>query len=180
MTKSGPGSELAQAAMDLDRELQRFEDLSAEAARIKLTSEKSLERATQALSRAAESQDRIQGLVQKLVAAVGASRERQESEASALLARAQEIAARRGQLAALLQRMSGLGRMAKEVQERLQSGRPEVDDLQARMQQVADDAAGIERDAREQEFEDMSRQAETLRQQILAAKNKLGLLRKKE
>ena len=76
--------------------------------------------------------------------------------------------------------MSGLGRMAKEVQERLQSGSPEVADLQARMQQVADDAAGIERDAREQEFEDLSRQAETLRQQILAARNKLGLLRKKE
>ena len=162
--------------MDLDRELQRFEDLSAEAARIKLTSEKNLERATQALSRAAESQDRIQGLVQKLVAAVGGSRERQESEASALLARAQEIAARRGQLAALLQRMGGLGQMAKEVQELLKSGPGNLDEVQQRMQKVADDAAEIGQAAQSHEMEDLARQAETVRQQVLSAKNKVSLL----
>ena len=169
-------SALAEAALALDRELRRFEDLAAQAARIKLSSEKNLERATEALTRAAESQDRIRAHVQELVAAVAATRQRQESDAAALMERAQQIAARRKEFADVLQRMAGLGRMAKEVQEALKGGSPDVEGIEPRMQQIAEEAAAIARTAQEKEMEDVARQAELLRQQILAAKNKIALL----
>ena len=54
-----PVSELSEAAVLLDQELRKFEELSDLASRIKLTSEKNIERATDALSKAAESQDRL-------------------------------------------------------------------------------------------------------------------------
>jgi predicted nucleic acid-binding Zn-ribbon protein len=179
MTKAQKPSELAEAAQALDHELRRFEELSGRAARVKLNSAKNLEAATEALSRAAESQDRIQAQVRKLVAAVQAARQKQEVDAAALMARAQEIAARRARFAQVLQRMSGLGQMAKEVQGLLREGPGKLGEVEERMQRVADDAADVGREAQEQEMEDVARQAEELRQQILAAKNKVALLARK-
>ena len=180
MTKADKPSDLSEAALSLDHELRRFEDLAAQAAHVKLNTEKNLERATEALSRAAESQDRINAQVQKLVAAVQSARLKQESDAAGLMARAQEIANRRAQFAQVLQRMGGLGQMAKEVQELLKEGDFKLDEVQARMQRVADDAAEIGRSAVELDMEDLARQAEVLRTQVLAAKNKIALLAKKQ
>ena len=169
-------NELSEAALALDRELRRFEDLADQAARLKLTTEKGLERATEALTRAAESQDRIHGHVQRLVAAVGAARQKQESDAKALMARAEEIANRRKEFSEVLQRMAGLGRMAKEVQDALKAGPAAIAEVQARMQQIADEAGDIFRTAQEKEMEDVARQAEVLQKQVLAARNKVALL----
>jgi chromosome segregation ATPase len=176
MTRSEKPSELAEAAHTLDQELRRFEELSGRAARVKLNSAKNLESATEALTRAAESQDRIQAHVRKLVEAVQAARQKQEVDAAALMARAQEIAARRARFAQVMERMAGLGQMAKEVQELLREGPGKLGEVEERMQKVADDAADVAREALEQEMEDVARQAEVLRQQVLAAKNKVGLL----
>src|SRR5690242_11297737 len=114
MTKDDKPSDLSEAALALDHELRRFEDLSAQAARIRLNTEKNVERATDALTRAAESQDRISARVQQLVAAVAAARQKQEADAAALVARAQQIAERRTRFGEVLQRMARLGQMAKE------------------------------------------------------------------
>ena len=76
MDRDDKPSELAEAALALDRELRKFEDLAEQAGRLKLSTERNLERATEALTRAAESQDRIRGHVQDLVAAVTATRQR--------------------------------------------------------------------------------------------------------
>jgi hypothetical protein len=169
-------SALAEAALALDRELRKFEDLAAQAARLKLSTEKNLERATEALTRAAESQDRIRLHVQELVSAVVATRQRQESDAASLMQRAQEIAARRKEFSEVLERMAGLGRMAQEIQEALKGGAGAIEGIEPRMQQIADEAAAIARTAEEKEMEDVARQAESLRQQILAARNKIALL----
>jgi DNA repair ATPase RecN len=176
MTRPEDTNALSEAALALDRELRRFDDLSAQATRMKLTSEKSVERATEALTRAAECQDRIHAHVQQLVAAVGAARQKQETDAATLMSRAEQIAARRKEFAEVLQRMAGLGQMAKEVQESLQAGPSGMQEVQARMQQIADEAADISRVAQEKEMEDVARQADGLRQQILAARNKVALL----
>jgi len=169
-------SELSEAALSLDRELRRFADLADQAGRLKLNTEKNLERATEALTRAAESQDKINAHVQQLVAAVSVTRQKQEIDAAALMKRAEEIAGRRKEFAEVLQRMAGLGLMAKEVQEALKAGAAAVDEVQSRMQRIADEAADIGRIAQEKEMEDVARQAEGLRQQILAARNKVALL----
>ena len=169
-------NDLSEAALALDRELRRFEDLAEQARRVKLNTEKALERATEALTRAAESQDRIHAHVQKLVAAVGVARQKQESDARALMARAEEIAARRKEFADVLERMGRLGEMAKEVQVALRSGPASFEQVESRMQGIADEAGKILLTAREKEMEDVARQAEVLQQQVLAAKNKVSLL----
>ena len=169
-------NDLSEAALALDRELKRFEDLADQAARLKLNTEKNLERATEALTRAAESQDRIHGHVQRLVAAVGQARQKQETDAKALMARAEEIAGRRKEFAEVLQRMAGLGRMAREVQDALKAGPGAIDEIQARMQQIANEAGDIVRTAQEKDMEDVSRQADVLQKQVLAARNKVSLL----
>jgi hypothetical protein len=176
MVKVDTATELSEAALALDRELRRFEDLAEQAAQVKLTTEKSLERATEALTRAAESQDRINGHVQRLVLAVSAARQKQETDAAALMARAAQIADRRKEFNSVLERMGGLGKMAKEVQDALKASPGALDEVQARMQQIADEAQDIARIAHDGEMEDVARQADVLRQQILAAKNKLQLL----
>lgn len=172
-------TDLAEAALALDLELRRYDDLAAQAARVKLNTEKNLERATEALTRAAECQDRINGHVQKLVTAVAAARQKQEADAAALVARAHEIAARRQEFASLLQRMAGLGEAARELQELLKGGPGRLDEVQSRMQKVADDAGEIAQAAAQKEMEDLARQADVLRQQVLAARNKVALLTKK-
>ena len=176
MSPPESGNELSEAALALDRELRRFDELAAQAMRMKLTSEKSVERATEALTRAAECQDRIHAHVQQLVAAVGAARQKQEADAAALMSRAEQIAARRKAFADVLQRVAGLGQMAKEVQQALQAGPADMEGVLARMQKIADEAADIFRVAQEKEMEDVARQADVLRQQILAARNKVALL----
>jgi prophage DNA circulation protein len=169
-------NDLSESALALDRELRKFEELAEQAARMKLNSEKGLERATEALTRAAESQERIQGHVQRLVAAVGAARDKQESDARALMARAEEIANRRKEFAEVLQRMAALGKMAKEVQEALQAGPADFVAVQDRMQRIADEAGGIVQAAQEKGMEDVARQAEVLQKQVLSARNKVSLL----
>ena len=176
MTKPEKTNPLSEAALALDRELRRFEDLAGQAAGMKLNTEKNVERATEALSRAAECKDRIFAHVQTLVAAVGEARRKQETDAAGLMGRAEQIAARRKEFAEVLQRMAGLGRMAKEVHDALQADPSGMESLQARMQEIADEAAEIGRTAQEKEMEDVARQAEVLRQQILAARNKIALL----
>jgi chromosome segregation ATPase len=178
MTKDGKPSALAEAAITLDHELRRYEELSETAVKMKLNTEKNLERATDALARAAESQDRIHAHVQSLVQAVAGARQKQESDAKMLIARAHEIAGRRGQFAELLQRMAGLGQMAKEIQELLKGGESAFDEVDKRMEAVANGAAEIERDASEKQMEDLQRQAESLRAQVLSARNKISLLKK--
>ena len=172
MGRDDKPSELAEAALALDRELRKFEDLAEQAGRLKLSTERNLERATEARTRAAESQDRIRGHVEDLVAAVAATRQRQEGDAAALMERAQQIAARRKEFADVLQRMAGLG----QVQEALRGATPSVEGIEPRMQQIAEEAAAIAQTAQEKEMDEVARQAEVLRQQILAAKNKVALL----
>ncbi len=177
-----PTSELSQAAVLLDQELRKFEELSALASRIKLSSEKNIERATDALSKAAESQDRISAHVRALVGAVAAARERQEKDSGTLLARAHEISARRTRFVELVQKMGALGAEAKEINLLLQASektRETVAVVQARLQGVADGAEEIARVADAEELEDLARQADSLRQQLQSARNKLNLLAEK-
>ena len=107
---------------------------------------------------------------------MAAARQRQESDARALMARAEQIANRRKEFAEVLQRMAGLGRMASEVQQALKAGPEGIEQVQSRMQAIADEAAEIARTAREKEMEDVARQAEVLHRQVLLAKNRVALL----
>lgn len=177
-----PVSELSQAAVQLDQELKKFEELSDLASRIKLNSEKNIERATDALGKAAESQDRISLHVRALVTAIAAAREKQEKDSAVLMARAHEIAARRTRYVELVQKMGALGGEAREINTALQASdktRESVLAVQEKLAGIATGAEEIGKLANEEDLEDLSRQADSLRQQLQAARNKLNLLAEK-
>jgi len=179
-------SALAAAAAALESELSRFEELAETARKIPLTSEKNIDRAARATTEAAARQEGVIAQVQALVAAIGDARQRQQATSEVLLARAQEIQARSEELGEILKRFASLGVEARGINEavgklasidRARIGE-ELVGIRAKMDGAIDLAQGVAKDALEKELADIARHADQMRQQILAAKNKLGLLEK--
>jgi hypothetical protein len=170
---------LGAAAAALEAELRRFEQVAELAARLELKSQKNLERAARAAQDAAEAQGRVAERVRALVEEIARARERQEDQAKQLEQRAQQIQSRRELLDALLSRFAQLGNEAAEVNALLKEG-GRVDEAEERLGRVASSAEELLRDAERDGFEDAVRQAESVRQQSLSARNKLKLLREKK
>src|SRR5262249_51301122 len=78
-------SALAQAALAVDEELQRFDLLSAAVRKIPLDSKRNLERAARATSDAAASQQRLSDLVQVFMGELNSAREHNQQTAAQLL-----------------------------------------------------------------------------------------------
>jgi cytochrome c556 len=189
-----PSSELVAAAEALDAQLTRFESLADQLRKSPLNSEKNLERASKLLRDVAEQDQVLNATVSSLVAAVTAARDRQQTQAESVNARAQELQQRAETFKSLLERYGALGQSAAELNQRMQefaaqrakAQTPEenaalvgtLDGLNERMVQVAEEAQSVTQLAEEQDFTDVGRQADSLRQQLLSARNKLGLLRK--
>jgi hypothetical protein len=169
---------LGAAAAALEAELRRFEQLVELATRVELKSQKNLERALRAAQDAAEAQQRVNERVRTLVEEITRARERQEDQARQLGARAEQIQARRQVLEALLVRFARLGDDAAEVNSLLKEG-GNVAQAEQRLGTVAEAAEEVLREAEREGFEDAVRQADSIRQQSLAARNKLKLLREK-
>jgi chromosome segregation ATPase len=189
-----PSSELTSAAEALEAQLRRFESLADQFRRSPLNSEKSLERASKLLRDVAEQDGLLNASVSALVAAVAKTRDRQQQEADSVNAHALHLQQRAELFKALLERYGALGQSAAELNQRMQEFATQraqaqgeehnaallqsLEALQERMGQVADEARAVVEQAEAQDFADVGRQAESLRQQILSARNKLGLLRK--
>ncbi|NPC75287.1 hypothetical protein HPP05_36625 [Corallococcus exiguus] len=188
-----PSSELVSAAQSLDAELLRFEALSEQLKEAPLTSEKHLERASKTLKDLADLDDALRVRVGALVQAITGVRNRQQAQADAVNVCAQELQLRTEVFKELLTRYGALGQSAADLNGRMQefaslrqqATRTAEEDarltevftaLQARMAEVADDAATLTIAAEEAKFTDIGRQADSLRQQLLSARNKLGLL----
>jgi uncharacterized protein YoxC len=195
MSKRDKSSELVAAAEALESQLTRFESLAEQFRKAPLNSEKSLERASKLLRDVAEQDQQLNASVSALVAAVTATRDRQQTQAESVNARAQELQLRAETFKTLLERYGALGQSAAELNQRMQEfaalrtknqetgGQNTeligiLDALNERMGQVADEAQAVTGLAEEQDFTDIGRQADSLRQQLLSARNKLNLLRK--
>jgi DNA repair exonuclease SbcCD ATPase subunit len=180
---------LAVAAEALEAELRRFEDLAEALGRERLDSEKNLRRAAQALLALQEADARLAGRLAALVAAIGAARERQELNARAVQGHAEVIRQRSEVLSGLMERWEALGRAAGEVTRLAQhaatpGGDSNGDERRDALAEIADRLTGLAESAqaltdaaRAAEFADLARQADGLRLQVLAARNKLRLAR---
>src|SRR5262245_8621500 len=87
-------SALAAAAVALEEELARFEQLTEQAKKGKLDSQKTLEAAARATTEAAQCQERLGICMRALSDALTQARERNQTAVTALAARAQEIQSR--------------------------------------------------------------------------------------
>jgi DNA repair exonuclease SbcCD ATPase subunit len=187
---------LIAAAEAFDDALQRFSSLTELLRRRELDSRHALESAAQLLKDVTLCQEELQAKAQALISALGVARDTQQSQADFIQARAHELQERTQAYAALTARFeevgvqaAGLNTLAQGVASRRgiadQSLREtelpgllaELDELRERMGSVAEQAARLIDDARTARFEELCGRADSLRQQLLAARNKVGLLR---
>jgi hypothetical protein len=169
---------LGAAAAALDAELRRFEQNAELLARFKLDSEKNLDRATRAVQDAAQSEEKVAAAVRDLVAAVARARERQEGQAKAVAERAREVGARREGLQGIIVRFAELGTEASAISALLKEG-GNLGEAAERMEKIAESAKALRDEAEQRDFGEAARQGESLRQQMLSARNKLKLVERK-
>ena len=191
--KAGAASPLVAAAEGFDAALRRFSALTDAVRRTGLDSQKGLERAAETLKEIAACEEELQARAQELMTALGATRDLQQGQAEEVRTRALEIQKRTDDYAGVMRRFEALGRDAAELNataqalaarrrtadEMVKDGEllAGLDELQERMTSVAGAAETLAADARAADFDDVSRKVDSLRQQILAARNKIGLLK---
>jgi hypothetical protein len=188
MPKTSVTPPLVIAAAAVHDEVRSYAELAAEAKRLSLDSEKSLAKASRLLQEAAERHDEVQQKVQGLVGEIEQVRRSQEESLTALVDLAQRLEARAARFRELTERFGALGelaqgvnRLAGELSARKAGGAPEQELLsglraiEAQVEQVVGAAGELARDAQKDEWPEISRQADAVRQQVHAAKNKLWL-----
>ncbi|HEX8435396.1 hypothetical protein [Archangium sp.] len=187
-------SELVAAATAIEEELRKFETLAEEVRSGPMRSQKHLERMGKLLNQVADCDERMVANMRSLLGVLNKWRDRQQTLATEVNSRAQELQTRTKVYQELMQRFGGLGQEAgalstqmQEVAGMTQQGQPMkaeeiISSLQLvneRMTQVADNAGKLASDAEAHDFLDVSRDAESLRQQLLAARNRANLLQQK-
>jgi DNA repair exonuclease SbcCD ATPase subunit len=184
---------LVAAAEAFDASLHRFGALAESAARVALDSQKGLERAGGLLKEIAACEEDLQTHAQALMTALGSARDVQQKQAEAVRARALQIQERTEDYGAVMRRFETLGRDAaalnaqaqalaarrKTPDEMVKDGEllAGLDELQERMSAVVGSAETLADDARTADFEDLASKIDSLRQQIVSAQNKIGLLK---
>lgn len=191
--KDDERSELIRAAEALDRELTRFTEISHQIQKEPLGNQKSLDRTVALFKQVSETEGQLRGAMNALVVAISAAQKSQQAEVELVNVRATELEARLTTFRDLHARYEGLGQVALQVNQALLAlgGKKLAEkesaaqvagalpELIASLARATDAAKELVVTAEEKGFPDLSRSAETLRQQILAAQNKLNLLQKK-
>ena len=186
-------SPLVSAAEGFDATLKRFAALADGLRKGTLDSQRNLERAAETLQEVAGCEQELQAQAQALMAALSGARESQQSQAEAIRVRALEIQARSEVLARLIRGFEAIGKdaaalnaSAQQLAARKRSADEMVkdgdllaglDELQGRMTAVLTAGAELAAEARRADFDDLFRKIDGLRQQLLAARNKVGLLK---
>ena len=188
------GGELVTAAASIEEELRTFESLAEEVRTGPLRAQKHLEKMGKLLTSVADCDERLVAHMRTLLGVLNGWRDRQQALAAEVNQRAQELQERTRQYQALMERFAGLGQEAGALSASMQglakttqggeAMKPEalIQSLQGvneKMAQVAERARELSQDAQAQDFADISRDAESLRQQLLAALNRAHLLQQK-
>lgn len=185
---------LAEVADAMQQELKKFEQLAEGLQKAPVNSQKSLERCAKLLTDVAASDERLGAMVRDLVSVISSVRERQHAQADAIHKRALYIQERTEMFQKLMERYGELGKAAADLNQMAQGIQSEAKNannaeqngtfvqglqtLQDSMAKLAEGAEILTNVARDQDFQDISRQADSLRQQLLATKNKVQLLQK--
>jgi predicted nucleic acid-binding Zn-ribbon protein len=165
-------SELIAIATEVDKELERFEESTAGFRKTGLNSERNLERARKALEELADGEQRVIEKVQELVKHLGTVRDRQLAQVELIRARADELKARVLVFHSLEEELKALGHSAATISEKLK-GASDLGDLDGEIGELSDKAKALAERASTEDFDDLARVADGLRQQILAVRQKL-------
>lgn len=178
---------LVSAAVSLEDELSRYEKLSAEVARMTIGSEKTLARAARAVTEAAECQQRIFERIGALSEAMEQTRARQEAAVIKMAEAARHVGERASLFQTLIARFGALSEVARslsthagEIGTRSADGAEPAEMLQLigtlveGMGGAVTVADALMKTARENEFEEIARDAESLKRQMAASRHRLS------
>jgi hypothetical protein len=184
---------LVAAAQAFDETLKRFAALANGLHKGALDSQRNLERAAEMLKEVASCEEELQAHAQALMTALGSARDAQQAEAEIVRVRALEIQSRSEDLARLMRGFEAIGRDAAALNasaqqlaarkrtpdEMVKDGEllAGLDELHERMTSVLAAGETLAAEARAADFDDMAAKVDSLRQQILAARNKINLLK---
>jgi hypothetical protein len=183
-------SPLVLAATALDGELQRYDALAEEARGVQISSGKTLERAVKLVQESTARTGTLQEMLKELVAQIEAARLRQVDSLNVLLEAAKRTQQRSEQYEALLKRFSALGESARGVSGQAAEANAARDQgagetearaslaaIEVAMAGVVAEAEALTTLAGDQGWDDVKSQADGIRQQVLALKNKIAAAR---
>ena len=170
-------SALVRAASALENELNTLESIARAARKIPLTSEKNIARASKELAEAISLPDRLAAGLQALASAMATMQARQQAALEPLAAFASEIQQRHQRLLQHMQAYAALGTAAAEVTARIQAGDGEraavVSDVDAQLGRIADNARALFELTRAEDFPELAREADALKQRATALRRRL-------
>jgi hypothetical protein len=171
-----PVAEIVRAAAELENELVKLETLSRAARKNRLDSEKSIVRAAKELSEALALPERLASGLRALALAMQQMEARQRAALEPLAAYALEVQARMKKLEEHMLAFAALGKAAGEATVLLQSAGDRsdlVESAKVQLSGVADGARALLEAARADDFPDVAREADALKQRVNALRRKL-------
>ena len=169
-------SEIVRAAEALEEEIVRLETISKSARKIRLTSGKNIARAAAELNETLALPERLAQRLQEVAAAMTHMQERQHAALEPLTAFAVEIQQRTQRLGEHMQSFDALGKAAGEVNEQLaasQGDRAVLARAEARLREISEQARAVFEAARADDFPEVSREADVLKQRMAALGKRL-------
>jgi DNA repair exonuclease SbcCD ATPase subunit len=173
-----PTSEVVRAAEALEDELEKLEALSRTVSKLRLDSEKNISKAARALNEAVTLPERLGERLRELATAMQELQRRQQAALEPLAMRATEIQQRMQRLGEHMQAFARLGEAAGQLTALLQSEQREdpsaLEQVESQLAQIADGARALFEQARADDFPEVARQADSLKQRISALRGRLG------
>jgi hypothetical protein len=193
MAKSGEQpSDFLRCAEAVEREVRRLEELSRAACRIKLGTEKGIGRAARELQQTLAQQERLSAELRRFAEVMVEMQSRQQAALEPLSARALEIQSRMTRLSEHMQRFGALGAQASDTANALRDvagasreapgsshGAQQASALigvDEQFRSLLDQAKSLVESAEEEEFPDIAREADALRQRVQALRGRLSEL----
>ncbi|MEP7051702.1 MAG: hypothetical protein ABJB12_15170 [Pseudomonadota bacterium] len=168
--------ELVRAAEALESEIALLEAQSRATRKIPLNSERNMTRAAKELTETAQFQERLAAGLQALASAMAQLQARQQAALEPLAAFANETQARMERLSEHMRTFGLLGATAAEVTAMIQAGGDRATVLSAvdaQLTTIETGARALLDAARTEDYPDVVREADSLRQRVTALRKKL-------
>lgn len=191
MAKTEPRPELVTAAEAVETEVRRLEELAAQACRTKLNTEKGIARAARELSDTMDQQRRLAQTLTVFGEVIAGVQRREQAALEPINRHAAQIQQRMSRLAEHTRTYGTLGLKANELAKLLQGlatpkeGDPEEEtpearrtrvltEVEARFSALFEEAKALAELARAEEFNEVEREADSLKQKMQAMRARLA------
>jgi len=183
---------LQTVAEGLLADLRKLEDTIREGKRLEINSAKNLQRGRRLLEACSEHEQRLAGHLQTLASAIQATQTRIATCMEDTVDLANQVAQRAESRTLLLERLGGLGKRASEINqpaaaavEAQTAGEADnvsllatVTEVVARTEGLLEEAATVAKEAKDDDWSDIARDADGLRQQVQALRGKVLILQR--